>query len=111
MFMTVFSIHCNFFTVLPIRLKTCRAVFFLFYNFLGASQRFCVPERAQWASGVQFVMASHPIPNFCQQAEKNNTYCVPLLLLNVGYFRVLHSHQNFHLENPGMKQILLDHSR
>ena len=49
--MTVFGIHCNFFIVLPIRLKTCRCISLLFFtkqntrDFSGTSQRFCAPER------------------------------------------------------------------
>ena len=31
-FMIVLGIHCNFFTVLPIRLKTCRSNGFFFYK-------------------------------------------------------------------------------
>ena len=49
--MIVFGIHRNFFIVLPIQLKTCGSdCFFLFYK--GK----CV-ERAQSASGLQFVQA------------------------------------------------------
>ena len=30
--MSVFGIHCTFFIALPIRLKTCRFIFFYFYK-------------------------------------------------------------------------------
>ena len=48
--MIVFGTHCNFFIVLPIRLKTCT-----FNGFLGASQRFCASEHARSASGEQII--------------------------------------------------------
>ena len=64
--MIVFRIYCNFFIVLPIRLKTCRSDGF--FRFLqgkicapeksgAALQRFWVPERARSASDAQFVQA------------------------------------------------------
>ena len=58
--MTVFWIQCKFFIVLPNRLRTCRLMdFFLEGKIcapekLGASQRFCAPERAWSALGAQF---------------------------------------------------------
>ena len=63
MFMPVFGIHCTFFIALPIRLKTCRFIFFFLQDKMcspeksGASQRFCVPERARSTLGAQFVQA------------------------------------------------------
>ena len=63
--MMVFRINCNFFIVLPIRLKTCRLNRFFFFTtwsmrafYRKVSQMFCAPERARLAWGVQFVMAS-----------------------------------------------------
>ena len=64
MVMMVFRIKCNFFIVLPIRLKTCRLNRFFFFTmwcvrafYRQVSQMFCAPERARSAWGVQFVKA------------------------------------------------------
>ena len=63
-FIIVFETHCDFFIVLPIRLKTCRSNDFSCLRVeicapekLGLFQRFRTPERAGEASGAQFVQA------------------------------------------------------
>ena len=63
--MIIFRIHCNFFIVLPIRLKTCNPnVFLLFFTRqnvraqnIGRVSEVLRPERARSASGAQFVQA------------------------------------------------------
>ena len=45
LFVTVFETYCNFFTVLPIQLKTCRSNgFFFFFFFFFLQGKMCAPN-------------------------------------------------------------------
>ena len=92
MFMIVYGIHCNFFIVLPIRLKTCRSNGFLQGKMSapkksGASQRFCTPERAR-----------SPLVYF--KTFKSKDHCEKIELFITNNAQVIGSNNNFDYVRP-----------
>ena len=91
--MIVFGIQCNFFIVLPNRLKTCRLIGVFF---------FCAPERALSASGAQFVQTCRkPIKENSQSKQQN---CLSLKIQNkLAYYCMQQAKHEFNVKQKNVK--------
>ena len=91
MFLIVFGIHCNFFIVLPIKLKTCRSNGFLFFP----KQYVCARKIGRISEVCRFVQAIDPI-----DLEFLGTNDVMILFKYINISNSYYAEDSLYLKHP-----------